>query len=114
MTKIPIEDKKDKFRFYWKVCGGEEKYTVVEEFPFSAIVGRKHRFDFAFTDKMVAVEIDGNAWNVKGGGKHMQDSDLEKLNLAVTLGWRVFRFSPKMLVEDPVTCMEIVLTALSI
>jgi len=58
---------------------------------------RRWRFDFAWPEHWVAVEVDGNAWHVKGGGGHMQDKDLEKLNMAQSLGWTVFRFSPKML-----------------
>jgi very-short-patch-repair endonuclease len=54
---------------------------------------RKWRFDFAFPDRMVAVEIEGGVWT---GGRHTRGSgfvaDIEKYNAAAALGWFVFRF----------------------
>ena len=68
---------------------------------------RKWRFDFAWPDEKVAVEIDGGAWKA-GGGRHGQDGDREKLNHASAMGWLCFRFSGAMLRDDPVGCVEIV------
>lgn len=56
---------------------------------------RKWRFDFAWPESKVAVEIDGGGFAF-GGGKHMQPRDLEKLNTAASMGWKVYRFSPDM------------------
>lgn len=64
------------------------------EFKFHDI--RKWRFDLAWPDKKVAIEIDGGAFAF-GGGKHMQPRDLEKLNTAAAMGWKVYRFSPEMI-----------------
>lgn len=54
---------------------------------------RKWKFDFAFPDRMVAVEIEGGVWT---GGRHTRGSgfiaDMEKYNAAASLGWFVFRF----------------------
>lgn len=51
---------------------------------------RKWRFDFAWPDVKVAVEIQGGTWN---GGKHGRGSgiekDAEKLSAAAIAGWRV-------------------------
>lgn len=51
------------------------------------------RFDFAFPERKVAVEIEGGVYN---GGRHTRGSgfvaDCEKYNRAATLGWRVLRF----------------------
>ena len=62
----------------------------VREFRFHP--SRKWRFDFAFVDQMIALEIDGATWT---GGRHTRGSgyeaDCEKLNEAAVLGWRVFR-----------------------
>ena len=69
---------------------------------------RKWRFDWAFVSKKIAIEVEGNAWNVKGGGRHNQDADLEKYNQAALLGWRVLRFSPGMLAREPMQCVELV------
>jgi very-short-patch-repair endonuclease len=58
---------------------------------------RKWRFDFAWPRRKIAVEIDGGIWT---GGRHTRglgfSADLEKLNAAVELGWRVYRFTPAM------------------
>lgn len=58
--------------------------------------GRKWRFDWALPQIMCAVEIDGGAWT---RGRHTRGKgfvgDLEKLNRATALGWRVYRFTPE-------------------
>jgi hypothetical protein len=45
----------------------------------------------------VALEIDGAVWTQ---GRHTRGSgyvkDMEKLNAAAELGWRVFRYTPQM------------------
>lgn len=106
------EDKAQLFTHYWSMLAGNMPDPVTE-YPFSAVIGRKHRFDVAFPFHKIAVEIEGNAWNVKGGGKHMQDADLEKYNIAALLGWRVFRYSPAMLENNPAGCIEQVVKAVS-
>jgi very-short-patch-repair endonuclease len=54
---------------------------------------RKWRFDFAFPERMAAVEIEGGVWT---NGRHTRGSgfleDMEKYNAAAALGWFVFRF----------------------
>lgn len=65
---------------------------------------RRYRFDFAWPDIKLAVEIDGGnrlAVIGKNGkpyavGRHTQADDYAKLNLAIKLGWRVLRFTPAM------------------
>lgn len=56
---------------------------------------RRWRFDFAWPEFMVAVEVDGGVWT---GGRHTRgkgfEADAEKLNAAAALGWRVFRYTP--------------------
>lgn len=58
------------------------------------VPGRRFRFDFAFPEHMLAVEIDGGTWVQ---GRHNRPKgyakDCEKLNLAVLHGWRVLRFT---------------------
>lgn len=107
MTTRIKNDKAEIFASYWRTLANDFQFPT-DEYNFDKHLGRKHRFDFAFVDKKIAVEIEGNAWGVRGGGRHMQDSDLEKYNIAAMLGWRVFRFSPSMLKRDPVYCIEIV------
>ena len=58
---------------------------------------RKWRFDFAWLDQSIAVEIEGGTWS---GGRHTRGSgfeaDCEKYNEAAAIGWTVFRFTGKM------------------
>jgi hypothetical protein len=53
------------------------------------------RFDFAWPDCFLAVELDGGTW--KGKSRHTSgvgyEQDCFKLNFAVLLGWRVLRFT---------------------
>lgn len=55
---------------------------------------RRWRFDFAWPEKRVAVEIEGGVWS---GGRHTRGSgfiaDCEKYNAATFAGWRIFRFT---------------------
>lgn len=116
MTTRSKTDKADLFRFAWLAYFSEANLPAVEaheEYNFDFAHGRRHRFDFAFPAQLVAVEIEGNAWHVKGGGKHMQDADLEKYNIAAWMGWRVFRFSPSMLKTDPIGCAKVVYEAVT-
>ena len=66
---------------------------------------RRWRFDFAFPEQRVAVEIDGGQW-APGGGRHAKDADKDKHNAAVLLGWRVLRFSGEMINNDPDCCLR--------
>ena len=59
---------------------------------------RKWRFDFAWPDKKIAVEIEGGV-----NGRHQRiggfTSDCFKYNAAALLGWRVFRFTTAMVMD---------------
>ena len=53
---------------------------------------RRWRFDMAWPDEMLAVEIEGGVWS---GGRHTTgagfSADCEKYNEASLLGWRIIR-----------------------
>jgi hypothetical protein len=53
---------------------------------------RRWRFDFAWPSRLVALEIDGGKWT-RGRHQRPQGSqkDMEKLNNAILMGWRVIR-----------------------
>ena len=72
----------------------------VREYPFAQNLGRKWRFDFAWPEAKVALEVEGGLF-VRG--KHSTgvgiQRDIDKHNMALALGWAVARASNKM-VED--------------
>lgn len=55
---------------------------------------RKWRFDLAWPERKVAVEVDGGIWmqgrHTRGAG---YERDVEKLNEAQLMGWKVLRYS---------------------
>lgn len=59
---------------------------------------RKWRFDFAWPDAMVAVEVEGVTYE---GGRHQRvegfNADLEKYEAAMLDGWTVYRCSAAMI-----------------
>ena len=61
---------------------------------------RKWRFDFAWPEVLVALEVDGGIWTQ---GRHTRGvgvlGDHEKLNAAAVLGWRVIRCTPGTLAD---------------
>lgn len=58
---------------------------------------RRWRFDFAWADRMVAIEVEGGSF---AAGRHVRptgfEDDCEKYNSASLLGWRVLRVTSKM------------------
>lgn len=62
----------------------EREYPVTQ--------GRKWRFDFAWPQERLALEIEGGTWNQ---GRHTRGAgfarDCEKYNAATLAGWRVLR-----------------------
>lgn len=66
----------------------------VEEYV--GIPGRRFRFDWAWPDRKVAVEVQGGIWI---GGKHGRGSgivrDHAKMNWSQVHGWRVLQAQPR-------------------
>lgn len=63
---------------------------------------RKWRFDFAWPDLKVALEVEGGIWV---GGRHTRGkgylADVEKYNHAAAAGWCVLRCTPTTLLSGP-------------
>lgn len=57
---------------------------------------RKWRFDVAIPEHMIAIEIEGGTFS---NGRHTRgkgyQSDMEKYNEAVRLGWKLIRVTPQ-------------------
>ena len=66
----------------------------VKEFRFHP--ERRWRFDFCWPDQKLALEVDGGLFIA---GRHSRgaerEKDMEKLNTATILGWRVLLCSPR-------------------
>lgn len=72
------------------------KLTPEREYVFAP--PRKFRFDFAWPDMRLAVEIEGGT--LFGKSRHSRGAgfvrDCEKYNLATLAGWSVLRFTTEM------------------
>ena len=59
---------------------------------------RRWRFDFAWGERDIAVEVEGGTWT---GGRHVTgrgfENDCIKYNQAALMGWMVLRFTEGML-----------------
>jgi very-short-patch-repair endonuclease len=86
--------KSNQYDYFIKLCLGFNIPEPVKEHKFDS--KRKFRFDFAWIDCKLAVEIEGGVWIA---GRHTRGSgfvkDMEKYNLAVKNGWKVLRFVPQ-------------------
>lgn len=67
------------------------------EHGFAQSIGRRWRFDFAFPEEKVGLEVEGGVYS---GGRHTRGSgfvgDIEKYNRAALAGWLVLRVTPSM------------------
>lgn len=82
----------------------------VEEYRFAP--PRRWRFDLAWPDRMLAVEVEGGVWT---GGRHTRPTgylkDIEKYNEAAMLGWRLVRVTTQMIKSgEALTLIERALT----
>ena len=55
--------------------------------------------DLAFPDCRLAVEVDGRRYHDESSGRF--ESDRHRQNELQALGWRVLRFTWRMLIDDP-------------
>tara|TARA_Y100000310_G_scaffold163513_1_gene163345 strand:- start:18126 stop:18521 length:396 start_codon:yes stop_codon:yes gene_type:complete len=105
--KLPIGTQREPIRVTKKQKINYPKYLAVQlqeypeipvpHFEYRFHETRKWRFDLAFPDQHLAVEIEGGIWQY---GRHNRAStfikDMEKYNNACMLGWHLLRFSTEM------------------
>jgi len=96
----------EKMAFQMRVAGLP---NPEREFRFDLV--RRWRFDFAWPDKMVALEVDGGTWSrgAHSRGKG-QRRDAEKQNAAHLLGWTVYRATSDMVKDG--TALNVIEEAL--
>lgn len=85
--------------------------TPEAEFHFAKAIGRKWRFDYAWEEHQIALEVEGMAFGrmvttdkgekVRVGGRHNTgaglQADAEKYSWAAILGWCVVRVTTTMI-----------------
>lgn len=71
---------------------------------------RRWRFDFAWVDARVALEVEGGQWIGGHGGRRFEE-DAEKYNAAGIAGWLVLRVTTRMV--DDGRALEFVADALA-
>ena len=80
---------------------------------YRALPPRRWRIDFAWVEARVGAEIDGATFS---GGRHVRgsgyDKDCEKCNALTLAGWRVLRFTGRMVRDG--TALGVLETALRV
>jgi hypothetical protein len=91
-----------------RLCESSGLPVPVRELRFDKT--RRFRFDYAWPEQRLAVEIDGGAWSQ---GRHTRGKgfieDQRKRNLALLLGWRVLHYTPDRL-DEAVRDLRVLLT----
>lgn len=80
--------------FHKKICESMKIPVPVSEWKFHP--KRKWRFDFAWPDLKLAVELHGAIFSKYRSGHQASGHirDMEKINSAVELGWKVLQYAP--------------------
>lgn len=97
---MPRSEHEERFAIHVRAVGLSR--GMVREYQFAP--HRKWRFDFAWPEKKIAVEIEGGTWSA---GRHTRGTgfaaDCEKYNAAALHGWRVLRFTGEMVRAGGIT-----------
>lgn len=98
-TVTRIDKKADPEKLFRALLRQEGLLQPVSEFVFAS--PRRWRFDYAWPENRVALEVEGGIWT---GGRHTRGAgflkDIEKYNRAAELGWLVLRTSPANFYSD--------------
>ena len=80
---------------------------------YAAVPGRRFRWDFAWPDQRVLVELNGGTYAHMGHSTGTGIArDYEKSNLAVLAGWKAFAFDRRMV--EAGTALELISRVLGI
>jgi len=94
-----------------RLCRVNGIAVPVAEYKFALSLGRDFRFDWAWPDYLVALEVEGGMF---ARGRHVQAAgvrrDMDKYNSAILLGWAVLRCLPEQLTT---TALDLARTALA-
>ena len=84
---------------YLQITDNAVKYPVpIREYAFAK--GRKWRFDLAYPDKKIAIEVEGGTRIVGRHSRHHGFSaDCIKYAEAILRGWRVLRFTSEQVYD---------------
>ena len=78
-----------------------QAHNLTPEREYKFCEGRKFAFDFAWPERLIAVEIEGGT--SFGKSRHSRgkgfETDCVKYNIAARLGWKVLRYSTAMVIK---------------
>lgn len=113
LVSASVTDKAECFLCYWQLLAPPDAPAPERELRFCP--PRRWRFDLAWPEHKVAVEIHGAVWtsgrHTRGAGFSM---DRAKVNTAQLRGWICLEFTTTMLSEDPELCVRQVLDAIAL
>lgn len=101
MNLISESEAERAFITRWTQLGSTQTdLPMYREYQFDAV--RKWRFDFAFPEVKLAIEVEGGVWSGKGHATPKRyEADCWKYNAAQAQGWVVLRYTPQMLSRNP-------------
>ena len=98
MNKSFLNNHNLREKFFFQVLRDNELPEPVQEHKFHPT--RRWRFDYAFPEYKVAIELEGGIW-IQGRHTRPQGhkNDMEKYTEASLLGWKIIRVEPKDLLS---------------
>lgn len=91
---------------FWRLVQAAGLPVPEREYRFHPV--RRWRMDYAWPDYLLAVEIQGGTWQ---GGRHARgagyEQDSEKANTALSMGWRLLRYTPGLLKDGPAVVRQV-------